>query len=376
MTDEVSNFTFLTMTPISPNKAVYLTYLQVVFFASFILYAGQVLFIPLFFGLLLAIILYPTCRWLEAGKWPRGLAITACLLLVFVLSLGLVGLMLWQIAAFRGEFPTLLGKVTLLLKDIQQWVVMQLGISLEEQMNWLHDSLANLGNSIGGLLVVTVNLTVNLLFFLIMVPLFTVLFLYYRRLLVRFLYEYFGKQYQARMQDILNKTVLTYHNYVKGLVFIYLIVGLLNSLGLLFLGIEHAFLFGFMASVLTIIPYVGITMGALLPVAVAWLTYDSIWYPLGVIGIFSFVQYLEANLIFPLVVGTQLRVNMMASLVALLAGGALWGISGVILFLPFVAILKVIADYVTEWKALRILLSPMDEVDQPTAPLRFKARHS
>jgi predicted PurR-regulated permease PerM len=125
--------------------------------------------------------------------------------------------------------------------------------------------------------------------------------------------------------------------------------------------------------VLTIIPYVGITIGSLLPITVAWLTHDSLWYPIGVIGIFGLVQYLEANVIFPLIVGVQLRVNMLATLVAMLAGGVLWGLSGVILFLPFVAILKVIADHVPQWKALRILLSPPNEsVPEPTPPVSKK----
>jgi predicted PurR-regulated permease PerM len=82
------------------------------------------------------------------------------------------------------------------------------------------------------------------------------------------------------------------------MIWVYLIVGILNSTGLLVLGIRHALLFGFLTDIMIIIPYIGIFISALLPISVAWITKDSLWYPLGVIAVFGFVQYPEANEIF------------------------------------------------------------------------------
>jgi predicted PurR-regulated permease PerM len=145
------------------------------------------------------------------------------------------------------------------------------------------------------------------------------------------------------------------------MVLVYIIVGVLNSIGLLALGIEHAFLFGMLCAIMTIIPYIGIVVSALLPISVAWLSTGSIWYPIGVVGIFAVVQYLEANVIFPRVVGVQLNVSTWAMLVAVIAGGILWGVSGMILFIPFVALLKISTDYIEEWEPLNILLSRSDD---------------
>jgi len=125
---------------------------------------------------------------------------------------------------------------------------------------------------------------------------------------------------------------------------------------LLALGIRHAVLFGFLTAIMTIIPYAGIIVSALLPVSVAWITKDSIWYPIAVVGVFSFVQYLEANVIFPRIVASELNVSTWTTLVAIIAGGIIWGVSGMILFIPFVGILKVITDNFPEWEALNILL--------------------
>jgi predicted PurR-regulated permease PerM len=141
------------------------------------------------------------------------------------------------------------------------------------------------------------------------------------------------------------------------MVLVYIIVGILNSIGLLALGVPHAVLFGMLCAIMTIVPYIGIVLSALLPISVVWLSTGNIWYPLGVVAVFSFVQYLEANVIFPKVVGTQLHVSTFAMLVAIIAGGILWGVAGMVLFIPFVAILKIISDYIEEWKPLNVLLS-------------------
>ena len=173
-----------------------------------------------------------------------------------------------------------------------------------------------------------------------------------------------------KLNTVLQKMIDVYFNYIKGMILVYIIVGVLNSIGLLALGIEHAFLFGMLSAIMTIIPYIGIVVSGLLPVSVAWLSTGSIWYPIGVVGIFAVVQYLEANVIFPKVVGVQLNVSTWAMLVAVIAGGILWGVSGMILFIPFVALLKISSEYIEEWKPLNILLGRSDDVGEVKRPLK------
>lgn len=137
---------------------------------------------------------------------------------------------------------------------------------------------------------------------------------------------------------------------------VYLIVGSLNSLGLLLIGIPHPFLFGFMASILTFIPYIGIIVSSLLPITISWITYNSIWYPIGVIAVFSIVQALEAYVIFPFAVGSRLKINTLVIIMVAIVGGILWGAAGMILFIPFISIVKLIADRTESLKILSVLL--------------------
>jgi predicted PurR-regulated permease PerM len=138
---------------------------------------------------------------------------------------------------------------------------------------------------------------------------------------------------------------------------VYCIVGILNSIGLLALGIKHAILYGVLTSFMMVIPYVGIFISASIPVSIALVTKDSIWYPIGVIMIFVFIQYLESNVFFPAIVGKQLNLSTWATLVAIVGGVIFWGIPGMVLITPFLAILKIISDHVPSMHAINILLN-------------------
>lgn len=346
------------------NTHLLLRILQVILFTSVILYFGRTLFIPICYGLLIAIVLYPLCRWLELHGWPRSLAITAGLVIIFILFAGILGLIIVQAETFRKDLPELITKIKPALFQLQEWGDKKLGISIATQEGWWVDVIHNFNGNAGAIARQTISLTLNTIFIFFLVPVYAALFLYNRSVLVSFLAKLAGKAYEKELQSILVKVIHTYFNFIKGMMMVYLIVGILNSVGLFALGIRHALLFGMLTAVMTLVPYVGIFISALLPISMAWITKDSIWYPIGVIAVFTFVQYLEANVIFPRVVGGRLNISTLATLVAVIAGGILWGVSGMILFIPFVGILKVIIDYFPGWQALSILLNRTNE-DRP-----------
>jgi predicted PurR-regulated permease PerM len=338
-----------------------LKYLLISALTIFAFYVGETLFIPMFYGLFIAIVLYPLNRWLEQHHFPKSVAISLGLLLVMILFAILLWLLVLQFNAFRQDIPALRAKVGPSITELQNWVAGNLNLSVASQNEWWQHTTEKLSDNTAVLLAGTFNKTASGLFMLFIIPVFAALFLYNRNDFILFLEKLMGDHYKDRLHNILHKTINTYFHFIKGMVFVYIIVGVLNSLGLLALGIKHAILFGFLTAIMTIIPYLGIFISALLPITVAWITKDSIWYPLGVIAVFSFVQYLEANVIFPRVVASQLNVSTWATLVAVIGGGILWGVNGMILFIPFVAILKMVTDYIPEWEALNVLLRRSDE---------------
>lgn len=338
-----------------------LTILQYTILISVVLYFGKTLFIPLSISMLISFILFPICKWLEKKGMNRSVAIAIALsLLTLFLSL-IVVLFLWQISSFTSEWQDVKIKLIQAVNQLSLYITEQFNFNAEQQKSWMKNIADNSGGNILPFLSSTAySLSVTFVL-VILIPVFSALILYYRNLFVRVLHEIFPYEKIESIRDILNETVHSYYNFIKGMLLVYLIVGTLNSIGLLLLGIPHAILFGFIASVLTFIPYVGIMVASLLPISVAWITYNSIWYPIGVIVIFAFVQYLEANIIFPFAVSSRLNINTLVTLIVIFIGGILWGAAGMILFIPFVGILKMIADRTESLKTLAILLGTNNE---------------
>jgi predicted PurR-regulated permease PerM len=317
-----------------------------------ILYFGKALWIPLFFAGFVAIVLYPVCKKLESFGWPRTLAITVCLLMVTILILALLLLLVWQIKLFREDAPLLIAGLESRMPELQIWLKQTFGIELDLQHHWRSELLGLFPVNFSA----TITAIVNGLVISFLIPVFTALLLYHRGVFVQFLQSVTTPAYREKMDGILKQSIHIYARYIKGMIFVYLIVGLLNSTGLFLLGVKHPLMYGMICAIMTIIPYIGTTISSLLPITVIWLQTGNFWYPVGVVAVFVFVQYLEANVIFPKVVGKQLNVSTFAVLVAIIAGGILWGISGMVLFIPIISILKIMSDHLNNWKPLNLIL--------------------
>ncbi len=334
----------------------YLSILQYIVYGGVILYIGRPLFIPLSFALLISCILYPICIWLEQHKVRKMTAILLSLLLVFTLVGAILYLFVLQLLSFSNEWDAFQGKLSQTMNELSVWITQELNISAARQNEWLKNFSQHTGSDAMGFVRKTISAgTISGVLF-ILIPVYVVLILYHRKRWVEVLYRVFPSQQKERIREILHLSIQSYYNFVKGMLLVYLIVGILNSLGLYLLGIPHPVLFGFTASILTFIPYVGIIIAALLPITLSWVTYNSIWYPLGVVAIFSIVQYLEANLIFPLAVSSRLKLNALVTIAAIVLGGVLWGVAGLILFIPFLGIMKMIADRTPALRTWSVLL--------------------
>ena len=333
-----------------------LTILQYVVFGSAILYFGRQIFVPLAYATLISFVLYPLCAQMERKGIGRIGAISISVGLLTMLVALIFLILVKQITGFAGEWNDLQSKISLAFSEWKSVIIQSFGITSFQLEQWISKSFDVLMSGLVSFITSIISGSASSIAMSVLTPVYVVLILYYRKLWKEVLFRVFPKESHQNIDNMLSLTIQTYYKFIKGMGIVYVVVGLLNSVGLMFLGIPHAFLFGFIASILTFIPYVGIIVGALLPVAIAWATHDSIWYPVGVIGVFTLVQYLEANFIFPFAVSRGLNVNTLAVLVSIFTGGLLWGVSGMILFVPMVGILKLIADHDTRLQTLSMAL--------------------
>ena len=310
----------------------------------FILHSLHETLIPLLFSVLVSILLFPVCSRLERWKVPRILAIILSILLFIVVIAALIYLVTIQVASFADELPRITEKAEALLEQLTSMGERYLNVSRSEQVSKGKGYLINLLSDSRALLLGTLVATTGTLTTAALVPLYVFFFLLYRDFFRRFVHKAFHKVPKHKLNAILDKIYEVIQSYLAGLVLVIGIVGVLNTIGLLLLGIDYAVFFGFLAAFLILIPYVGILIGSLFPALMSIITEDSAWYALGVIGVMGFVQFLEGNFITPNIVGSKVSINPLAAIVMLLLGGQLWGLPGLVLALPLTAILKVILD--------------------------------
>jgi predicted PurR-regulated permease PerM len=208
---------------------------------------------------------------------------------------------------------------------------------------------------------------------MILIPIYSFFFLYYRAFFRAFAYKVFNKQSKSFINGLIKKVYKIQQNYLNGLLKVILIVGALNTIGLLALGIDHAIFFGFFAAILMLVPYIGVLIGALLPAILALATKDSAWYAFGVIAIFGFIQFIEGNFITPKITGSKVSINAFIALSSLILFAMLWGIAGMILALPLTATLKVIFDNTPGYEAYGFLIGePVDKQLESSRRFRLK----
>lgn len=322
-----------------------------------ILYLGRTVLIPLFYSLLVALVIYPLVSKLERKGVPRWLAITLGLLIVGVLFGGLLGVLIWQMNSFLGQLAQFTTDDETGFKALWSWLnerITDLGDDHREE--WWGPALDNLPGKMSPYVGTVLNALFGMLFNLFVIPIFTALLLYNRGTYVAALTALVGSEWKPKVPQLMQRAVSNYARFILGMAQVYLIVGTLNTIGFLILGVPNAILFGMLTAVATMIPYVGIVFSSLLPITLAYTTSGSMWMPVGVIFVLGLVQYLEANLIFPKVVGGKLGLNTLASLVIIFAGGLLWGVAGMILFLPLASIVMLVSREVDDWEAVRLVL--------------------
>lgn len=318
---------------------------------------AKTLLIPLAFAFLLAIVLYPMVRFLINRKFPEAAAIAIPTLLVCALFLGIVALLSFELAILSSNWNIIQNRVEPALTALHNQLENIFGWTTAEQNTWLQESLSRLSQNAGAILKQTTSAMANGLFKLIIIPIYMVLILLNRKRLVNFVYEVAPAKYQSKLPDVIKDSVIVFGRFIQGMVLVYVTVGLLNTIGLWIIGVKNPILYGMLTAIMTIIPYFGILISATIPIILSWLDTGTFWQPLGIISVFSIVQYLEANLIFPYIVGKNVNINTLTAILAISCGALVWGLSGMILFLPMIAVFRIFAQHYPELKAWNNILS-------------------
>jgi predicted PurR-regulated permease PerM len=324
------------------------------FFA--ILYIAQEIIVPLVFSVIIAIVLHPIVNFFVRKKVNRIVAIVITLLLTFIIISAFVALLYSQASMFSESWPLLVEKSSGI---INQSIVKASGyLDLTPQIihEWLSNTqreLINTGSSALGETLLTVGSGLVVLF---LIPVYVFIILFYHPLLIEFIHRLFHSHDPLKINTIVTQIKTVIQRYLVGLVIEAVIVAAMNSIGLLLLGIEYAILLGIIGALLNVIPYIGGIIAVALPMMVALATKTTAWPALYVLMLYMFVQLVDNNYLIPKIVSSKVKINALFSIIVVISGNTLWGISGMFLSIPLLAIVKLIFDQIDPLKPWGFLL--------------------
>jgi predicted PurR-regulated permease PerM len=317
-----------------------------------LVYLGNVL-LPFVLSLFLSVLLLPIFNLFDKLRFPSWLSALIAVGFLTVIIGGIGYFLYREIEIMILELPGLIAKESIIINQIQKLVKSP---DLANQLNNYSQDIIDFGLVY---LKKSIAYLSSTLFMIVLIPVYVFFMLMSRDRVDAYLEERYGAN-NLKIHETLTKVKKSVQQYILGLSAVIIIVSALLATGLYFLGIPYWFLLGVLCGLLGLFPYIGVAIGAMLPLTITILTKDALWYPFAVFGLFVFVQFLEGNIITPNIIGNAVNINPVALMLALLLMGVLSGILGLILTIPILAVVRILMESSDELRPYAKLLANKD----------------
>jgi predicted PurR-regulated permease PerM len=322
---------------------------------------GKEVLDPLMFGFLFAILLLPIADFLEKKlRLPRSLSSLISILLLIGFIGGVLYLVGSQLSGLASDWPMLKSQVSQSLNDLSEWVQHAFHINASKQMTYVHNTTKEIMASGSDVLGETFGAISSLVLFYLFILIFTFFILLYRQLLLHFATWVFSDEYSAIVHDIVENIQSILRQYILGLLLEMVVVSSIACTAFWIIGVKYAVLMGIIVGLFNLIPYLGIFTALLLSTVITFATgslKDAALVALSVLGI----HLLDSNFLLPTIVGSKVKLNALITFLGIILGEMIWGLSGMFLSIPTMAILKIIFDRVENLKPWGYLLGSGNE---------------
>ena len=323
---------------------------------GFLAIEGKTLLAPLILAVLFAMLLIPFANLLERKlRFSRGLSSFFVLILLIGAISGIMVLLGSQLSAFAEDIPAFEKQLMDSLDALQDWIAQSFNINNKQQTEYINSTAESaLGKGTAIIGVTLLSLSSSLLF-TVFIFLYTFFLLMHRSLLLRFILALFHKDHSPVVYEVVARIQYIIRKYILGLLLQMAIVATLSCIVFTLLGIKYAFLLGLLTGILNIIPYIGIFISMVMSVLVTFATADTS-HVLFVAAALICIHLVDSNYIMPKIVGSKVKINTLAAVIGLVLGEMIWGITGMFLSIPVLAIAKVIFDRVEGLKPWGMVL--------------------
>lgn len=323
---------------------------------GFLIIHGKEILSPLIFAMLFSIMLLPVAKFFENKcHLPRS-ASSGISVILFILVVGaIIYLVGSQVSNLASDWPQLRDQISTTFSNLQDWITQNYDITANKQMKYVHSATSKILDSGTSAIGTTVLSLSSILLFLIFMLIDTFFLLVYRRLLMHFLVAVFKEENSQTVYDVVERIQYIIRKYITGLIIEMTIVATIVCIVFLIGGIKYAFLLGILTGLFNVIPYVGIFTALLLSVLITFSTAAIGKVILVAVTIVS-MHLIDSNILLPLIVGSKVKINALVTILGVIIGEMLWGIPGMFLSIPIIAMFKIIFDRIDSLKPWGILL--------------------
>lgn len=316
------------------------------------IYYAKPFLVPMCFGGLLAMLFLPLSRWFENKKVPKSLSILLCIIIFLGFITGIIWLISWQISDLTSESTDIENKIQKMISEAKDYIGTHFGISKKQQEKIITEQteqnggmLSNLGSSLTGFIID---------FILVLVYIF--LFMFYRSRIKTFVLQLISSHQKKNTETIIYDIQKVSQQYITGLGMMIACLWIMYSIGFSIVGVKYAILFAIICGLLEIIPFIGNLTGTLLAILMVVIQGGGTGMVLGVVITYLIIQFLQTYLLEPLVVGAEVNINPLFTIIILVVGELVWGIPGMVLAIPLLGIVKIICDHIPSLKPYGYLI--------------------
>ncbi|MDN3677024.1 AI-2E family transporter [Flavobacterium paronense] len=310
-----------------------------------ILYFGQDIIFPILLSLLFAIILRPVVTFLTRRlRFPHLIAVIFAIVLFVLIFLGLFYFISLQVTDMADDWGKIKNNFYYHIEHFQQIIRDNFHLSKREQIEIIDNAAKNSFKSGNEIVGSTLNSFSDLLLTVTLIPIYTFLFLLYQNHFIIFFTKLYKPENHKKLREVLFQIKIAVQSYVVGLLFEMVAVSILTTIGLYLIGVEYFILLGIITGILNLVPYIGILFAGGLSIVVSLSGSTDLSIVIGVIVVNIVVQLIDNNILVPLFVNSKVQINAFVSIVGIIIGNVLGGITGMFLAIPIIAIIKVIFD--------------------------------
>lgn len=312
--------------------------------------------IPITIGFVISTLFYPICKWLEKKGINRGLASIICILTLISFLIIIILIVSWQISIITNDIEALKESIKVTGNKIQDLIYSKLGITINKQTQILNEQI----NSINNLIPTIANTFSIGIAHVILTLVYIFCFLYYRNHLKIFIVKINSIENKINTELLIYKVANISQQYLFGLAKMIVCLWVMYGIGFSIIGIKNAWFFAILCGLLEIIPYAGNLTGTIITTLIVALQGGTPLTLISIIGTYAVIQFIQGWVLEPLIVGAQVKINPFFTILSLIIGQLIWGLSGVFLAIPIIAMIKIICDNIESLKPYGYLISEIE----------------